>query len=433
MDLWVHRAMQNGVQLTGEVLRQKWTAFADIAKVPQDERVGLSNGWLSRFKNRHALKELRRFGEAGSADPQTGLFYAMPPDRGLAQSRLPGVKGKKVRLTYAFTMNADGSEKLPPFIIGKAKKPRAFGNKTGPQLGFVYRNNAKAWMTTTLYQEWLHDWDARLRQQDRHIILFVDNFSGHQAPSDLTNIKCEFFKPNLTPHVQPADAGIIRCFKAHYRSRFIQRAIDRYDNGTTPSSIYDLNQLEGMRLADAAWNDVSADTIRNCWRKTGILPDSLLPPSSTSATSTSSVQANSQAEAAVTEALDALEETGVLQAVNRATVEELIDSPLEKHRLEDGDEEDRDIADAVLESRERIEMGPINGGDDDVDDDAVEPPPTRQQALAAVDTLNKYVGTLQEPFARRLEVLLASLGRSTRREAVRNMRDTKISDFFART
>jgi len=47
----------------------------------------------------------------------------MPPDQGLADKKSSGVKGRKVRLTYAFTSNADGSEKLPPLIIGKAKKP----------------------------------------------------------------------------------------------------------------------------------------------------------------------------------------------------------------------------------------------------------------------------------------------------------------------
>lgn len=91
--------------------------------------------------------------------------YRLPPDRGLANKATSGVKGRKVHLTYALTTNADGSEKLEPFVIGKAYKPKPFGNKTGPQLGFYYRNNAKAWMTADLYQEFLRSWDQRLGQQ----------------------------------------------------------------------------------------------------------------------------------------------------------------------------------------------------------------------------------------------------------------------------
>jgi hypothetical protein len=92
---------------------------------------------------------------------------SMPPDRGLMGQQMSGAKGIKKRITYALTTNADGSEKLPPFIIGKAERPRAFKRKTGRQLGFLYRNNAKAWMTTVLYQEWLQNVDQNMR----HILL----------------------------------------------------------------------------------------------------------------------------------------------------------------------------------------------------------------------------------------------------------------------
>ena len=71
MDLWVSKAMADGVLLTGEVLRQKWSSFADLDGVPEDERLKLSNGWLARFKQRNGLREMKRYGEAGSAKPET--------------------------------------------------------------------------------------------------------------------------------------------------------------------------------------------------------------------------------------------------------------------------------------------------------------------------------------------------------------------------
>src|SRR5882724_12565694 len=55
-------------------------------------------------------------------------------------------------------------------------------------------------------------------------------------------------------------------------TKFIQCTIDHFDTGVTPSEIYDINQLQAMQLADAAWNEVDATTIKNCWRKAGILP-----------------------------------------------------------------------------------------------------------------------------------------------------------------
>ena len=91
----------------------------------------------------------------------------MPPDRGLSDKQRPSVKGNKVRLTYLFVANADGSTKLAPLVIGKAYKPRAFKKKTGEELGFYYRNNAKAWMTASLYEEWLLDWNRKLTRENR--------------------------------------------------------------------------------------------------------------------------------------------------------------------------------------------------------------------------------------------------------------------------
>jgi hypothetical protein len=39
------------IMVTGEVLRQKWSAFADLVGVPEEDRLKLSEGWLenSRF------------------------------------------------------------------------------------------------------------------------------------------------------------------------------------------------------------------------------------------------------------------------------------------------------------------------------------------------------------------------------------------------
>ena len=134
-------------------------------------------------------------------------------------------------------------------------------------------------MTMIIYQEWISGWDCKLRHQNWHILLLQDNFSGHVPPVGLTNIRVENFSPNLTPHVQPADAGIIHCFKAHYCSKFNNRAIDRYDGDISPLLIYEIDQLKAMQIADIAWKEVTVETIHNCWYKTGILPESLLNPS----------------------------------------------------------------------------------------------------------------------------------------------------------
>ena len=68
MDVWVSKAMDDGVLLTGEILRQQWSVFADLVGVPEDERLKLSSGWLGSFKRRHGLKGVKRIRRGSRVD-----------------------------------------------------------------------------------------------------------------------------------------------------------------------------------------------------------------------------------------------------------------------------------------------------------------------------------------------------------------------------
>jgi hypothetical protein len=69
LELWTLKTIGDGIHLTGEVLRQKWRHFADMANIPLDERLHLSDGWLASFKKQCGLKEFKFHGEAASAKP----------------------------------------------------------------------------------------------------------------------------------------------------------------------------------------------------------------------------------------------------------------------------------------------------------------------------------------------------------------------------
>lgn len=373
----------------------------------------------------------------------------MPPDRGLMDKPSSGMKGNKKRLTYAFTTNADGSEKLRPFVIGKSACPRAFNKKRGDELGFYYRNNAKAWMTAMLYQEWLLDWDSKLRGQGRFVLLLQDNFSGHIKPNGLTNIQVENFTPNLTSHIQPNDAGIIRCFKAHYCSKFISRAINRYDHDVPPALIYDIDQLKAMRLADVAWQEVQPMTIYNCWCKTGILPLALVNNES-SALSTPSTLLPSvsvallhgppddnviQAEQSISDSLNQLEQRGVLQMPNRLSIKEILDPELEHRDVPDMVDLIQDIFQSVNNQQEVEEMMDVDGSSGSGGSnsgDVVRVKPTHKKALAAVSTVMSFISDTNDPSAWALESLLTSLGHQTQQDMTRSMKPTQITDYFRR-
>ena len=121
---------------------------------------------------------------------------------------------------------------------------------------------------TKSHFRWIQQWDIELRLQNCHIALTLDNFTGHTIQYEPKNITFIYFQPGLTSHIQPLDAGIIRCFKAHYRHEFCLRAIQR-DNAAE-EDIYKIDLLEAMMMAMQAWESVSPATLKHCWNHTGI-------------------------------------------------------------------------------------------------------------------------------------------------------------------
>ena len=121
---------------------------------------------------------------------------------------------------------------------------------------------------TELHFRLIQQWDLELQLQNHHIALTLDNFSGHTIQYRPKCITLIYFSPGLTSHIQPLDAGIIHCFKAHYRREFCLRAIQR-DNADE-EDIYKINLLEAMVMATEAWKSISPATLENCWNHAGI-------------------------------------------------------------------------------------------------------------------------------------------------------------------
>lgn len=127
-----------------------------------------------------------------------------------------------------------------------------------------------------------------MRRINRKIVLITDNAPTHAIPSvqpheehghkvyQLSNIKVVFLPPNVTSHVQPLDQGIIASLKAHYRRQLVHWLLDEANKPANKSkSLKDLTPTFYQMLLwlKQAWEQhVTATTIANCWRKSGLLP-----------------------------------------------------------------------------------------------------------------------------------------------------------------
>ena len=78
--------------------------------------------------------------------------------------------------------------------------------------------------------------------------------------------------PNMTSHLQPLDAGIIRSFKSNYRKLIAFKFIRQVEFGDTPS----VDIKEAIKFTHESWDSVTQTTIQNCWRHTGIVSSEII-------------------------------------------------------------------------------------------------------------------------------------------------------------
>ncbi|GMF23411.1 unnamed protein product [Phytophthora fragariaefolia] len=167
----------------------------------------------------------------------------------------------KARITLAVCTNATGTDKLPLLFIGTAAKPRWFNKKPAD---VIYTSASKAWMTTPTFQAWLRDVDQSMREQQRHILIRVDNVSSHCDDGVvLANVRLAKLPPNTTSKLQPLVQGIIYCLKRNVLQKKMEYALERIDDGEL--NPYNVGMLKDIEWCAEAWREMPMETIQHCW------------------------------------------------------------------------------------------------------------------------------------------------------------------------
>ena len=291
---WFKNARAKNLPITGNILSAKAEDFAALLQVD----FKITNGWLHRFKKRHDIvcnflcgesevvnedivkkwqeielpKLIENYDSKNifNAD-ESGLFFKARPNKSLAFKGEKCHDGKKSkdRITVLFCCNMDGGEKLRPLVIGKSASPRCLKGINKENLGVIYRSNKNSWMTAAIFTEWLNIINKHFSHQNRKIILFIDNFSGHEKNIELSNIKVVFFPANTTSKLQPLDQGIIHSFKCLYRGNLIRKQIDAFDKQEEIDDNINLKDaIDNIRIS---WNKISHTCILNCFNKAGFI------------------------------------------------------------------------------------------------------------------------------------------------------------------
>ena len=351
-----------------------------------------------------------------------GLFYQCLPNKTFhfKKEKCSGGKHSKDRLTGMAAGNAKG-ERLPMFAIGKAKNPRCFkGVKSIP---CRYRAQAKSWMSSELFEEWIKELDRSFGVQKRKIALIVDNGPAHPTVTGLEWIELIFLPPNTTSVTQPMDQGVIRALKAKYRSLAVRKQLANLEKG---KQLPKISILTAMTMLNKAWGSIPDRTFLNCFKKSGISEES----AEKALNDEDDPFANLDVEEDVIEDL-----RGDLQVMKEKfnvnfelTAEELVDIDFEISVT--GAISDKDIIAEV--------SGSVDYKDSSEDDDFDNEEPTElltkpdfKDAMNAISILEDY--SIFTKFGVDLRKALNDASRVLELDHHVNKRQSKIEDFFEKS
>ncbi len=139
--------------------------------------------------------------------------------------------------------------------------------------GSIYHLNKKAWFNEQIMFNWIkHVLAPYVATAPPGIIpiLFLDPFRVHKMGTIVNTIQTlgvqvEFIPAGCTGLVQPVDVGFNKAFKCKMRDKFLKRMMGQDLNLPIPGSMHH----DVAQWIINAQKNISAETIRNAWRKTG--------------------------------------------------------------------------------------------------------------------------------------------------------------------
>ena len=301
---WFYAARAKGMVINKSILRDKADELAH--KLGRTEFCA-THGWLSRWQVRHnvsfkkghenlcmgvpsvkdwfakVLPELMN--EFGPDDiyhaTEMGLFYKATPDATFQFSleKSLGDSGKDLeQVTVLVCSNMTGCDKRKLLVIGENKNPPcfAFSILDINRLPVTYKASESAMMTAGIFEDWLNEWDSRLRAEDRKILVLVEMCSAHPPVTTLNNIRLEFL-PSCTGSVaHPLHQGVIKKLKTLYRIeilRFVQSHVEasvlQQTDATSVNVSPKITLLEAVQFLAKSWRAVKKSAISAGFVKAG--------------------------------------------------------------------------------------------------------------------------------------------------------------------
>ncbi|XP_055698144.1 jerky protein homolog-like [Phlebotomus papatasi] len=210
---------------------------------------------------------------------ETRLNFRKLPNKTHAariQRSAGGFNPSNERITILACANANGAHKIPLFLIGKSKHPRALKNVNPSGLPVKYEGQESACMTKTLFRRWFHeDFVPEVRRYlneeglPEKAILLLDNSQVHPDEDELVSdgIRVIFLPPDITSIIQPMEQNVLEMLKKKYRRIFLEFILGQIESDpNVMNAVKAVDILQTITWTAEAWSQVDSDTIARSWR-----------------------------------------------------------------------------------------------------------------------------------------------------------------------
>ncbi|GBO10141.1 hypothetical protein AVEN_96611-1 [Araneus ventricosus] len=117
-------------------------------------------------------------------------------------------------------------------------------------------------MTSSIFEEWLVNFDKKMRNEARKVLLVLDNATCHAHGAQLKNAKLLFLLPNTTSKLH----DVIKCFKMEYRQCALRHVIARMDGCESASELSKkISVGDALDWIKTSWKKIGQEVISKCF------------------------------------------------------------------------------------------------------------------------------------------------------------------------
>lgn len=280
---WIVENNMRGLGISNTAIKEKAQSLGEEFAV--DDTFTYSNGWLHCFKIRYGLNKRKISTETSPVVVGSQIDFMKQLHIELKFFDLNEVYCvEELKLIYnlkpyhqantnssvvvGLCSNANGSNKLKPFVFTKPLNSKFLGDSFQPENYVWFRVTHDK--SANPFSDWICEFDEQLTGNKKKALFLLKFSPEHEEiESGLRSIKLMYLPRSINEVSMnnPFDAGLLDEFKTRYRGQSLQHFLEQQSKGAEES----LGLRDALRFVYDSWTSIPPQTILKYWQQSKLL------------------------------------------------------------------------------------------------------------------------------------------------------------------